>query len=554
MTLIEFAKKRHRDLYAQQEKWVTSCKDVRDFFVPMRGLFDGEQPNDGVMFDQKRIINSTPVRAARDLASGLTAGMTSPSHPWFELTLENKEIKKSKRIKLWLKQTQDLLYSVFRKSNTYTILDWLYLEFGSFGTGATMVLEDDENVIRYRNFTFGEYAIGVNSQGEIDQFARKVEMTVKQLVDQFGIDKVSNQVKTMYDNFDYETYIVVHYLIVPNEKRIPGAEKNSQNMKFLSLYWESSKDCQGFLSISGYEEFPILVPRWEVKNTTCAYGYGPGWKALGDAKMLQKLERDKLLAVAKINDPPIMLDSSVQGNFNRMPGGVTRFDATRGPNAGAKPAYQIDLRINEIELTIGNVERRIQKEFYTDLFLMVSQTQNRQRTATEVDELRDEKRILGPVLERMDHEILTPLITRVLNILARNGNLPEPPEEIQGQELTIEFVSVLAKAQKAVRSGTVEQMINFVANSAQIFPEAIDKIDIDKTIETYSEMTGVPPEIIRGKDEVEQLRNQRNQHQHQQQQSEQIAGAIQGAKTLSDTNIGEGNALDKIAEISGSGL
>lgn len=554
MTLLEIAKKRHEELYVDQNKWLASWRDIRDYFVPMRGLFDGEHPNDGKMYNHKRIMNDTPVRAARDLSAGLTAGMTSPSHPWFELGLENKEIKKTKKVKTWLKDTQDLLYSIFKKSNAYSVLDWLYLEFGTFGTGATMLLDDPEKVIRFRNFTIGEYALGVNAKGEVDKFARKYQMTVKQMVDTFGIENVSTNVQSEYKNHKYETYHNIKYLIAPNDNNWPDISKGNKHYPYLALYWEDGAQAEKFLAESGFIEFPLLVPRWNVKNTACSYGFGPGWQALGDAKSLQKLERDKLLAVAKIIDPPVMVDSSVQGIFNRTPGGTTVFDSSRGPSGGARPAYQIDLRINEVEQTIFNMERRIQKEFYTDLFLLVSQTQNRQRTATEVDQLADEKRILGPVLERMDHEILTPLINRTLNIAARRGLLPEPPREIQGQELNIEYISVLAKAQKAIRSGTVDQLIGFVANSSQIFPEAVDNIDIDKTINVYGEMIGSPPEIVRDEAEIIQLRDARNQAAQQQAQSEQIAGAIQSVKDLSDTQMGEQNALERITEATGTAL
>jgi len=551
--LFETANKIHKDLYADQNKWVSAWKDIRDYFIPMRGLFDGEGSNDGKMYDHKRIINDTPVRAIRDLAAGLTSGMSSPSHPWFELDLEDKEIKKNKKVKEWLKTTQDFLYSVFRKSGTYGMLDWLYHEFGSVATGAVMVMEDDEKVIQFRQFTIGEYALGVNNLGVVDKFARKYQATVKQVVDEFGIDNVSGEVKQLYQTYDYEKLVDVKFLIIPNEKRLSDVAKSSRNMPFLSLYWEA-KEKQSFLSVSGFEEFPLITPRWSVKNTKCAYGYGPGWQSLGDARMLQRLERDKLIASQKIIDPPMLVPSSSQGKFNRLPGGITYYDPANGPSADIRPAYQINVDINVMNNSIENTERRIQRQMYTDLFLLVAQTQKSGRTATEINELTGEKRILGPVLERMDMEIFTPLISRTIEISARNGLLPEPPEEIQGQELKIEYVSILAKAQKAARSGAVDQIMGFVANSAELFPNVLDTIDIDKAVDVYGDMLGTPPEIFRSDAEKFALRQSRQQAAQQQQQAEQISGAIQGAKTLSDTQIGGVNALDKISEVSGANL
>jgi hypothetical protein len=553
-SLFETANKIHKDLYVDQNKWVPAWKSIRDYFIPMRGLFDGEGANDGKMYDHQRILNDTPIKAIRDLSAGLTSGMSSPSHPWFQLDLEDKEIKKSKKVKQWLQAAQNFLYSVFRKSGTYGMLEWLYFEFGSVATGAVMVLEDEEKTISFRMFTVGEYAIGINNKGIVDKFARAYQCTVKQLVDEFGIDNVSDEVNTMYKNYDYEKLVDVKFLILPNEKRLDSMAKSSKNMPFLSLYWEA-KEKGKFLSISGFEEFPVLTPRWSVKNTKCAYGYGPGWEALGEARGLQRMERDKLIATQKIIDPPMLVPSQIQGKFNRTPGGVTYYNVQDGTSeSGVKPAYQINIDIAAINASIESSERRIQRQLYTDLFLLITQTQKSGRTATEVSEMTGEKRILGPVLERMDNEIFTPLISRTIAIAARNGLLPEPPEEIQGQELKIEYVSVLAKAQKAALSGSVDQIMAFVINSAEAFPEGLDTIDIDKTVDVYGDMLGTPPDVFRSEAERFKLRQARQQAIQQQQQAEQISGAIQGAKTLSDTQMGGQNALDKIAEMTGANV
>jgi len=551
MTLIEIAKKNNASLYAEQAKWVPSWRELRDYFAPSRGMFPGDRPNDGRMIDHKKILNGKPMQAAASLAAGLTANMTSPSHPWFDLSLLNKELLNFPNVKLWISAIKDNLYSIFKKANTYSVLNWLYLEFAVIGTGAVMVLEDPENVIKYRTFTVGEFAFGVDANGKPNRFTRNFKMTVKQMIDEFGRENVSQTVRNLYDNYNYDASIDVCFLICDNEKRIPEI-KNNRNMPFLSLYWETAENGGKFLSISGFEEFPVLIPRWEIKNSTAAYGVGPGWDALGDAKTLQKLERDLLLANAKIIDPPMMIDSSVTGDFNRLPGGVTRFNAASGPNAGVKPAYQIDIRVNELQDKINQTQQRIDSMFYVNLFLLLSQRQTTQKTISEVEELKDEKRILSPVLERMDAEILTPLLDRTINIMHRMGKMPIPPREIQGQELVYDYVSVLAMAQKAIRTGVVDSILQFSAQYAQIFPESLDKIDMDAAIDVYSDLIGVPPQIIRDPAKVAMIRNQRQQAQQQQEQLQQAQMAIQGAKSLSQTPVSnDQNALQRAGELSG---
>lgn len=72
-------------------------------------------------------------------------------------------------------------------------------------------------------------------------------------------------------------------------------------------------------------------------------------------------------------------------------------------------------------------------------------------TATEVYERKSEKMLmLGPVVERQIDELLRPLVEIcVQRVLSRNKYLQQiAPEAIQNADVEINFVSILALAQK----------------------------------------------------------------------------------------------------------
>ena len=79
--------------------------------------------------------------------------------------------------------------------------------------------------------------------------------------------------------------------------------------------------------------------------------------------------------------------------------------------------------------------------------------QGPQMTATEVIQRNEEKmRLLGPVLGRLQSELLKPMIDRCFAILLRNNQFAQAPEFLSGQDIEIEYVSPLAKSTKIYRT------------------------------------------------------------------------------------------------------
>ncbi|MBL1923622.1 phage tail protein, partial [Klebsiella pneumoniae] len=93
-------------------------------------------------------------------------------------------------------------------------------------------------------------------------------------------------------------------------------------------------------------------------------------------------------------------------------------------------------------------------------------------------------------------EFLDPFVDRTFNIMARRNLFPEPPEELQGTPLKVEYVSILAQAQKSIGISSAERFVGFVGNLAKGNPAALDKLNIDQTIDEYGNMLGVPATIV----------------------------------------------------------
>lgn len=522
--------------------WRSHFEDINQYLLPRRGRFITSKRNLGEKLNQK-IINGSAGFALNSLSAGLMGGMTSPARPWFRLTVDDLALRDLRGVKEWLDTVRHNMLQIFSKSNLYKVLPAMYEQLGAYGTAAMIVHGDEEDVIRCENFPIGSFYLISGPDARIQGIYREFSMTVDQMVQEFGLDNVSRRVAMEWQKGNTETWIEVNHLIEPNDERVDFPLFSDQ-FPFRSVWYEKSERKPLFLRRSGFEMFPVMAPRWWV-NGEDVYGRSPGMQSLGDNKQLQHQESRKLQAIDRITEPPLQIPGAIK-KINMMPGG-----RTSRPANGDKiePLFNVDSRILEVREDIRDVQIRISRAFHEDLFLMLAQSDRRQVTAREVEEKHEEKLIqLGPVIERVHDELLNPLIQRTWQLMleADQGSgqyVPPPPPELEGRDFQVEYISILAQAQRAVGLVGMERLVAFAQAGASLDPTAVDKLDFDAYLEEASEMLGVPARILRGEDEVASIRAAR-------QQSEQMAYRVQmaregaaAAKDASQTDVGDGDSL-----------
>lgn len=477
--------------------WMPVWKDLGAYLAPTRGFFDGQMPNQGRRIDHKTLLDSDPCLAVEVLCAGMMSGLTSPARSWFDLSLAPEELMDLPGAREWVFDVKKRLEEVFAKSNVYGVLHGFYEEISVFGTAAFLLEEDREKGLYCRPFTIGEYCLGCDERGRVNRFGREFFMTGEQLLKTFGEAHLPPQLGVRPGASQPDSWHKVFHLIVPNDSYIPAFTDN-RHMPFASIYFLQSGHV---LRQSGYREFPVIAARWEVKNASDIYGKGPGWKSLGDVKMLQKMQKTKLVALDKSTNPPVMVSANVQGEVNLLPGGITRYNGTA--DGAVKPAYQVQPDLQALEAAIQSVRSTIRSQFFADVFLSLTAQSYAGMTATEVAERHQEKMlVLGPVLERLKNELLDPLIDRAFNLLARQGLLPPPPPSIQGLSMKVEYVSMIAQAQKAAGLSSLMQGLNYAASLASVRPELSERVDYDCALEEGLKALGVAPALLKSGEEV----------------------------------------------------
>ena len=553
---------RKQILKDRKADWDPHYEDLSNYILPRRSRFMTSDHNKGQKKHQF-IINNTGTRAARTLRAGMHSGSTNPARPWFRLSTPDPDLMEFAAVKQWLYIVERRMRDAFLKSNLYNALPVLYGDLGVFGTGAMAFLEDPKDGMRFYTYPIGSYGLATNERNQVDTIARDLRLTVRQIVTRFGraSDKksgsvdwsnFSDNVKRLWDQGKYEQTLDIVHIVHPNVDANPNMLE-AKYKPFQSIYYETGNDRQDrFLRESGFDEFPLMGPRWEVLGDD-VYGSSPGMEALGDIKALQVLEKRKAEAHEKHVRPPMTGPSSLRNQkASILPGDITYLDV-RDQQQGFRPTYEVQPNTKGTILDINEHERRISSTFYEDLFLMLANTDRRQITAREVEERHEEKLLmLGPVLERMYDELHDPLISRAFNIMEKQGMFPPPPPELANIELKVEYISIMAQAQKAVATASIDQFAGFVGRVAEaqaafgMTPEAIDKFDVDQAIDDYGDFVGVPPHLVRSDEKVQKIRDQRAQAQQRAAQAQQMQQAAETAKTASQADTQNKNALTDV--------
>lgn len=574
MIYADAASKRARYVALRASLWATRAsgfddhwRELAEWVIPRRTRFWAGDRNRGDKRSQ-RIIDSTARFSVRTLQSGLHAGLTSPARPWMKLTTFDPRVAEKPDVKIWLSVHTQRMLDIFQSSNLYNVLPIIYGDMGLFGTACMSVLGDDHDLFRCYAYPIGSYALGQDRRGIVSTFVRDYELSVRQVVEEFALQpdkktidwsRISMAVKANWDKGMFESPVPVTWMVTPNED-YRETSLLSKHLKFSSCHWETGSPENLFLRESGFQSFPIMAPRWDITGED-TYGTDcPGMTALGDIKQLQIEQRTKGKAIAKMVDPPLTGPSALRTQkTSLLPGDITYLDVRDG-NQGLKSIHDIGLNLSHLAADIGQVQYRIQRAFYEDLFLMLARADQQPQgggqpvTAREIEERHEEKLLsLGPVLERTGDELLGPMVNRVWALMIARGLVDKAPQAIQGKELKVQYTSIMAQAQKLVGVVGLDRFMVSVLQTIEQFPETKHKVIIMNVVDDYADMLGVDPRNVRPTADAQALVDADNKAAAEAQQSAAAEQMSKTASNLGNTPASGDTALSRITgAVSGS--
>lgn len=478
------------------------------------------------------IKDPTGSQAVRVCTAGMRSGIMSSSRPWFKIKAGLRNFTPDQAAKDWFEDTQDRIYRVFAGSNYYQAGTQMFEDLTVFGTAPKLMYEDRQTIIRCQNPCAGEYYLALGPDGRRNAFYRTYTQTVAQWVQWVGLKNVSPNVQTLWEQKGsaLETEIIIAHAIEPNfSLSMPGMPDNNLGVVpggfvYREYYWEWGVSTPGPGSVRGFRSKPFIAPVW-TSTSNDAYGRSPGMDALPDIVQLHLMTVRQAEAIDKGVRPPLLADAGLKNQPSSiLPGRVTYVPDI---SKGMKSIFEMNMDVSHMTALIEKIEKRVEKWFFNDLFLMMENIPGVQpRNEMDIAERRGEKmQVLGPVVEGITTELADD-IRRAFQIMARRGLIAPKPPSLQNVPLDIEFDSMVAVAQRAAETASMERGMTVLTNLKPVYPNITDIVDEDSWARDYLEKSNFPERDMRGEDEVAQIRQGRAAALAKQAQQTQQAQAL----------------------------
>lgn len=511
--------KRFGSLKTYRSNWESHWQEIGDFVAPNKGNITKKRTHGDK--NTERIFDGTAQFAAELMASSMHGMLTNSGTPWFSLRYTDDEFETDDTSKEWLEAATDTMYVEIGRSNFHEAINELYFDLVTFGTAVMFVDTDKEGTLRFSTRHISECYVSEDEFGRVDTVFREFKMPARAAVAQFGEENITQRLLKKSQDDPYDMIELLH-VVMPRYDR-DTVKIDAKNKPVASIYLDPGD--KKIISESGFDEFPYMVPRFRKASYENGYGRSPAMTALADIKMLNEMSKAVIQAAQLQIHPPLLVpDDGFILPVRTVPGGLNFYrsgtrDRIEPLNIGANNP----LGENQLE------QRRtaIRAAFYVDQLV----TGNRPgMTATEVIQKSTEKmRILAPLTGRLQSELLRPLIDRIFNLISKKKGFAPAPETMAGNEIDIEYVSPLAKAQ---RQGDIQaslELFQFLAPLMQVDPNVVDFLDVDGLAKHIIKTTGVPASVVRGAEEVAAIREQKQQMQAQMAQDQRTAMLAQAA-------------------------
>ena len=507
--------------------------ELSEQFMPFRLTRGSTLPD---IFGAEKIFDSTARRAALILANGLASLVTPREETWFEFQAP-KALRGEDEAVRFYREASEVAREYLESSNFYEEIQEAYISSPVFGTAALYCGDlDDRGELHYRHQPIQTYYIAEDFKGRVNCFYRDLKMTAEQAAQEFGKDKLPEELRGKVDDPQSKTeqHDFVHG-VFRRTGEIPADAPESERKPWVSMV--AHEKSKAIVASGGYDEFPFAVHRYR-RFGHCVWGFGPGTIAIGDARQLQFLNELADVAAEKSVFPPLIAPSSLEGEIGQGALEITYVDPTDPNSAKILREWATSGRYDVAKDRMGDKRDQLESAFHVDLFQLFS-VRSKERaplTATEANMIGGEKLTqFSPVFGRLVSEMLDPILSRLFGTLLRAGVFGAPPAAVLkamgGKNAGVAAPSVLYKnrimlAMQERQNGSFMNFMSMAMPILELFPEAVDALNLPVAVRDAARNTGMPEGWIRPKKEVEAMQAARAEAQQAQQQ---LAAAEQAA-------------------------
>ena len=531
----QVSKPRADELIQQYEQELSKRRNIESYWQTLHDYFYIESPDvnktysQGNELDVSMLWDSTTIESADVFASGFMNYLTPPTSRWSRLRHRDPALSANKAVGDFFEDVMSEVNYALNRSNFYDQMFPAYKSSGVYGTALIFEEEDVEDDIRFYNMPLKQVVIVEDARGRVCKYYIEFEYTSSQAAGRWGESALSAEMQREIKEGKGESVKHKFLLFIGARSRREIQKADKKNLPIEAVWI----DVKGRMVVeeSGYNEFPAFCHRFD-KRPFISWGFSPAMKSLPFARLLNAIAKTNLRAMMKHTDPPIAVPhNAFIAPFNMNPRAINTYKKDimqDGKDIFAFGNYgDPSVGLQAVEYYSGKVKTLM----YSDVFLAFSNITKDMNNPEIMERINEKMTMLGPAVGRYLDEVISPIVQRTIGILQRRGRLPEPPMELMmDPSYEIDFIGVLAQAQRRAELNTLVTGLTMVGNMAQYSPEVLDKIDPDKVTDEVWSITGAPVKVLRDDDEIKQIREGRAQAAMQQQQIGELHAGSEIAK------------------------
>ena len=484
----------------------------------------------GNALNASMLWDSTTLECADVFASGFMNYLTPPTSKWFRLRHKDPAMQENHAVMAFLEDVADEVNAALNRSNFYDQMFPAYKSSGVYGTAPIFAEEDLTDDVRFYAMPVKQVCLVEGANGRVKKFYMEFEYTADQAAQRWGVEQLSPPLREEIGRGRGQ--VTKHkFLLYIAERSIRDPRKSDKTNLPIEAVW-IDRSGRTIVDQSGYHEWPAFAHRFD-KRPFIPWGFAPAMKALPFARILNAIAKTNLRAMMKATEPPIAVPhNAFLAPFNMNPRAINAYKKTAMDSSKDIFAFG---NYGNPEVGLKSVEyyaMEVKRLMYQDVFLAFSNITKDMNNPEIMERINEKMTMLGPAVGRYLDEALSPIIERTIGILARRGKLPDPPSEMLiDPRYEIDFVGILAQAQRRTELNSLVTALTMVGQMAQLAPEVLDNVDPDQVTKEVWSITGAPIKVLRDDDEIQRIREGRQQALAEQQQ---MASAQVLATTLKD--------------------
>ena len=519
----------------QRGNWDGYREDVCNFVLPRKAWITtpkvrGSRIQDDFLYDSRANL------ALKEAATGFHSKLTNPASRWYESRTRKEKFMQSGNVQRYFKEVDDIQFEIINSSNFNSTMLELYTDDLSIGVAVPLTEEDHKKHVRYSAVPIEQVNWELDDRGELAKIYRTFKWSASKCQYRWKNKITPEMRKALEDEKPFTMFEILHYVGTRTVRDV--SKKDNVNMEFESLWIAKKEKLE--LESSGFVEMPYDLMRFWVHADDDDGGYSPAMDVLAAVKTVNAEKRTIIRKAQKDADPAYMMPARFWiAPLNGNPNAMNYYDATKFkhdqfaqmPTGGSLP-QAVEIMKMEQDL--------IDRGFFLPLFRALSDI-NKQMTVPEVQQrIAEGLGLIGPVVGRMTNTIES-MLMRTYGILDRRLLFPEPPKEIQGEELSVNFLSPLAKAQRQSEINGLNAWTGYIMSMMEAFPSIGDNMDVDRVANISRDLLGVDPTVIPEEEKVKAVRQQRAKAQ---QQAMQLQAAQAGAGAAKDASQAHKNVRE----------